>query len=99
MTTLDFGFLVGFSIDDILVLPVMPANLPPPQLSKLNYAPNSGVQFQTSVNAGNSYQFQVSSNLHDWVTLAHLVTFSNSINFFDPQATNQSARFYRVISP
>jgi hypothetical protein len=97
--TLDFGFLMNFSLNDVIVLPVVPANSPPPRMSNLNFTPNSGAQFQISVNAGNSYQFQASTNLLDWVTLTSFVPFSNSINFYDPQATNLPARFYRVVSP
>jgi uncharacterized repeat protein (TIGR03803 family) len=97
--TLDFGYLNDLDLDDVIVLPIIPPNSPPPLLSQLNLVPSGGVQFQISVNAGNSYQFQASTNLLDWVTLASFVPFSNSFNFYDPQATNLPTRFYRVVSP
>ncbi len=97
--TLDFGFWEDFNLDDVVVLPVSPANSPPPQLFNLNISPNDGAQFQISVNAGNSYRLQVSTNLLDWITLTSFIPFSNSFNFYDTQATNLPMRFYRVISP
>lgn len=98
-TTLDIGFLNTFNLDDVVVLPVAPADSPPPKLTNVKFSPESGTQLQINVNVGNSYRLQVSSNLLDWVTLTNFIPFDNSVQIDDPQAASVPARFYRVISP
>ena len=50
----------------------------------------------TSV-AGQSYLFQASTDLVNWVSLSTNVAPSNLTVLVDPNATNFPARFYRAV--
>jgi Immunoglobulin I-set domain/Fibronectin type III domain len=74
---------------------------PPPR--SLFAAPVSlgggGALLSLNVAAGNNYQFQASTNLHDWVTLGSFFAMSTNALCFDAAAAGLPCRFYRLVSP
>jgi hypothetical protein len=74
---------------------------PPPK--SLFAAPVSlgggGALLSLNVAAGNNYEFQASTNLHDWVTLGSFFAMSTNALCFDSAAATAPCRFYRLVSP
>lgn len=71
--------------------------LTPVFLSPINSFSNGGFQLQVSSVAGQSYVFQSSTDLVDWVSLSTNVAPSNMTTFIDIDASNFPYRFYRAI--
>jgi hypothetical protein len=59
----------------------------------------SGALLNLNVAVGNTYRFQASTNLHDWVTLGTFFAMSTNALCFDPAAAAAPCRFYRLVSP
>ena len=60
---------------------------------------NGSATFNLSVTAGNSYRFQASTNLQDWVTLGAFTSVTTNVVCLDPAAASFKQRFYRLVSP
>lgn len=83
----------GFATFDLTVVPAPPN---PPVLS--NYALSNQL-FQVTItgDAGSDYYIQASTNLTDWQTVFTNLNAVPPVNWMDPQTTNFSRRFYRVL--
>jgi alpha-tubulin suppressor-like RCC1 family protein len=89
-------------LDDVVFVPTaMPAKLGVPTL-----LPDGSLLFNIFTTNGNSLMlsdqagviFEASSNLVDWITLTNAVTLTNgAAQLSDPNATNSSVRFYRLL--
>jgi hypothetical protein len=63
---------------------------------------SGGALLSLNVAVGNNYEFQSSTNLHDWVTLGSFLAMSTNALCFDPAASTSAgapSRFYRLVSP
>jgi YD repeat-containing protein len=79
---------------------VVATNLPTFKLSFAVAYPLTagGLSFSLSVVSNVTGHIQVSTNLLNWTTLTNF-SGSNTLNLFDPTATNFNRRFYRAVIP
>ncbi|MBA4149357.1 MAG: family 10 glycosylhydrolase [Verrucomicrobia bacterium] len=71
--------------------------IPPsePVLHSIEILPNQSLRFVMEGEPGYSYSIDVSTNLIQWTTLTNLLNESGSVEFIDPDSSNQARRFYR----
>ena len=70
----------------------------PPQLSaSLSGTPGS-FQFTVTGQSGQEYIIQASTNLVNWVDVYTNPDYTAPFNFVDPNETNYTSRFYRVVT-
>ncbi len=60
---------------------------------------SSGFSFDLAVEVGRAFRVQGSTNLQTWVDLTNFTSTGLAFQFLDAAATNQTRRFYRVVSP
>jgi len=85
-------------------LALVATNLPPPpQFNPPLALTSSGFVASVSLNLGQEYRVQVTTNLSPnpvpWVDLTNFSASTTNFQFLDSTATNYSIRFYRVVSP
>jgi hypothetical protein len=71
----------------------------PMRFSDVKYLPGGQVQITVSGLAGDVYHVLVSTNLHDWQSIASVTNLSGTMQFTDPGAAGYSRRFYRLVMP
>ena len=70
-----------------------------PSFSAVRLLTNQTVELELTGQPGRSYDIQVSTDLAAWTYLMNIVPTESVATFVDNTATNQSARFYRVVIP
>ncbi len=88
------AFEAGFN-DSVAATALFTVN-PPLRLASAGYNTNRQFQLQVSGVAGVKYVLQASTNLMNWISLSTNVPSSSPFYLVDPNATNFTARFYRV---
>jgi uncharacterized repeat protein (TIGR01451 family) len=70
----------------------------PPQLSASLSGTTGSFQFTVTGQSGQEYIIQASTNLVNWVDVYTNPDYTAPFNFVDPNATNYTSRFYRVVT-
>jgi uncharacterized repeat protein (TIGR01451 family) len=70
----------------------------PPQLSASVSGTPGSFQFTITGQSGQEYIIQASTNLVNWVDVYTNPDYTAPFNFVDPNATNYTSRFYRVVT-
>jgi uncharacterized repeat protein (TIGR01451 family) len=70
----------------------------PPQLAVSPVGANGSFQFSVTGQSGQEYIIQASTNLMNWVDIYTNPDYTAPFNFVDPNATNYTSRFYRVVT-
>ena len=70
----------------------------PPQLSASSGGTPGSFQFTVTGQSGQEYIIQASTNLVNWVDVYTNPDYTAPFNFVDPNATNYTSRFYRVVT-
>ena len=60
---------------------------------------NSGFAFDLMLEVGRAFRVQASTSLLNWTDVTNFTAIGMAFQFLDAAATNQTRRFYRVISP
>jgi len=70
----------------------------PPQLSASSSGTAGLFRFTVTGQSGQEYIIQASTNLVNWVDVYTNPDYTAPFNFVDPNATNYTSRFYRVVT-
>lgn len=71
----------------------------PALLSVTGMVTNGSRVYELTGQPGFEYRAQASTNLVDWTDVAILANTNGTVRFYDTNATNYPARFYRAVAP
>lgn len=83
----------------VAYLTILNPSLTPAQLFALNNPGADGFFLGIAFEAGKNYRIQTTTNMQYWTDLTNFVSSSVTMEFLDTSATNDTQRFYRVVSP